>query len=111
VTHKFDVSVLKKADRSVIASQVKNWITSWVNYCENEAEYVKSFSFFMAFMDRPDVRVRLGECHSYVMDTYIAVTWRAKKEKLLFYNTLTTRNFDQCTSCPAENENSSMKWG
>jgi hypothetical protein len=35
----------------------------------------------------------------------------AKKEKLLFYNRLTTRNFDQYTSCPAEHENSSMKWG
>jgi hypothetical protein len=45
------------------------------------------------------------------MDTYIAVTWMEKKEKLLFYNRLTTRNFDQCTSCPAEHENSSMKWG
>jgi hypothetical protein len=41
VTHKFDVSVLKKADRGAIISQVKNWITSWVNYCETEAEYLK----------------------------------------------------------------------
>jgi hypothetical protein len=62
-------------------------------------------------MDRPDVKVQLGECHSYVMDTYIAVTWMAKKEKLLFYNRLTTSNFDQCNSCPTEHENSSMKWG
>jgi hypothetical protein len=45
------------------------------------------------------------------MDTYMAVTWKAKKEKLLFYNRLTTRNFNQCTSCLAEHENSSMKWG
>jgi hypothetical protein len=111
VTHKFDVSFLKKADRGAIISQVKNWITSWVNYCENEAEYLKSFSLFTAFMDRPDVKERLGECHSSVMDTYISVTWMAKKEKLLFYNRLTTRNFDQCTSCSAEHENSSMKWG
>jgi hypothetical protein len=44
------------------------------------------------------------------MDTYIEITWMAKKEKLLFYNRLTTRNFDQCTSCPDEHENSSMKW-
>jgi hypothetical protein len=44
------------------------------------------------------------------MDTYIADTWMAKKEKLLFYNRLTTINFDQCTSCPAEQENSSIKW-
>jgi hypothetical protein len=35
----------------------------------------------------------------------------AKKEKLPVYNRLRTRNFDQCTSCPAEHENSSMKWG
>jgi hypothetical protein len=34
-----------------------------------------------------------------------------KEEKLLFYNRLTTRNFDQCTSCPAKHENSSMTWG
>jgi hypothetical protein len=45
------------------------------------------------------------------MDTYIAVTWMAKKEKLLFYNRLMTRNFNQCTSCPAEHENSPMKCG
>jgi hypothetical protein len=45
------------------------------------------------------------------MDTYIAVTWIAKKEKLLFYNRLTTRNSDQCTSCPAEHENSLMMRG
>jgi hypothetical protein len=45
------------------------------------------------------------------MDTYIAVTWMAKKEKLLFYNRLMTRNFDQCTSCSAKHENSSIKWG
>jgi hypothetical protein len=45
------------------------------------------------------------------MDTYIAFTWMAKKEKLLLDNRLTTRNFDQCTSCPAEHENSSTKWG
>jgi hypothetical protein len=109
VTQKFDVSILKKSDRGAIISQVKNWI--WVKYCENEAEYVKSFSLFTEFMDRPDVKQRLGECHSYVMDTYIAVTCMAKKEKLLFYNRLMTRNFDQCTSCPAEHENSSMKWG
>jgi hypothetical protein len=62
-------------------------------------------------MDRPDVKERLCECHSYIMDTYIAVTWMANKEKILFYNRLTTRNFDQCTSCPAEHENFSMKWG
>jgi hypothetical protein len=111
VTQKFDVSVLKKADRGAIISQVKKWITSWVNYCENEENYLESFSFFKAFMDRSDVKERLGECHSFVMDTYIAVTWMAKKEKLLFYNRLTTRNFEQCTSCPAEHENSSITWG
>jgi hypothetical protein len=114
VTQKFGAIVLKKADRGAIISQAKNWINSWVNYCENEAEYLESFSLFtafMAFMDRPDVEERLGECHSYIMDTYIAVTWMERKEKLLFYNRLTTRNFEQCTSCPAEHENSSMKWG
>jgi hypothetical protein len=79
VTHKIDVSVLKKADRGAIISQVKNWISSWVN-CENEAEYLKSFSLFTSFMDRPDVKEQLGECHSYVIDKYIAVTWMAKKE-------------------------------
>jgi hypothetical protein len=103
VTQKFDVSVLKKADRGTIVSQVKNWITSWVNYCENEAEYLKSFSLFTAFMDQYDVKELLGECQSYVMDMYIAFTSMAKKEKLLFYNRLTTRNF--------EHENASMKWG
>jgi hypothetical protein len=82
-----------------------------VNYCENEAEYLKALSLFTAFMDRPDVKERLGECHSYVVDTYIAVTSMEKKEKLLFYNRLKTRNFDKCTSFPAEHENSSMKWG
>jgi hypothetical protein len=45
------------------------------------------------------------------METYIAKTWMQKKEKLLLYNRLTTWNFDQCTLCPAEHENSSMKWG
>jgi hypothetical protein len=45
------------------------------------------------------------------MDTYIAITWMAKKENLLFYKSLATINVDQCTSCPAEHENSSMKWG
>jgi hypothetical protein len=85
VTQKFDVSVLKKADRGAIISQVRNWITSWVNYCENEAEYLKSFSLFSAFMDRPDVKEQLGECHSYVIDTYMDVTWMAKKEKLSMY--------------------------
>jgi hypothetical protein len=59
-----DVSVLKKADRGALVSQVKNWITSWVNYCENEAEYLKSFSLFTAFMDRSDVKARFGEYHS-----------------------------------------------
>jgi hypothetical protein len=98
-------------DRGSIISQVKNWITSWVNYCENEARYLKSFSLFTAFLDRPDVKELRGECHSYVMHTYIAVTWMSNKEKLLFYNRLTMRNVDQCTSCPAEHENSSMKWG
>jgi hypothetical protein len=93
VTQKFDVSILKKADRGAIISQVKNWTTSWVNYCENEAEYLKSFSSFTAFMDRPDVKERLGECHSYIMDIYIVITWMAKKEKLLFYKRLTTRIF------------------
>jgi hypothetical protein len=34
-----------------------------------------------------------------------------KKEKLLIHNRLTTRNFDQCTLCPDEHENVSMKWG
>jgi hypothetical protein len=111
VTQKFYVSFLKKGERGAIISQVKNWITSWVNYCENKAEYLKLLSLFTAFMDRPDVKERLGECHIYVMDTYIDVTWMEKKEKLLFYNRLTTRNVDQCTSCPAEHENSSMKWG
>jgi hypothetical protein len=33
VTQKFDVSVLNKADSGAIISRVKNWITSWVNYC------------------------------------------------------------------------------
>jgi hypothetical protein len=91
VTHKFDVSVLKKSNRGAIISQVKNWITSWVNYCENEGEYDKSFGLFTAFMEQPDVTQRLEECHSSIMDTYIAITWMAKKEKLLLYNRLTTR--------------------
>jgi hypothetical protein len=56
VTQKNDVSILKKSDRGAIISQVKNWITSWVNYCENKAEYLKSFALFTAFMDRPDVK-------------------------------------------------------
>jgi hypothetical protein len=111
VTQKFDISIIKKADRGAIISQVKNWIASWVNYCENKAEYLKSFSLFTAFMDRTDVKLRLVECHSYVIETYIAVTWMAKKEKLLFYNRLRTRHFNQCNSCPAEHETSSMKWG
>jgi hypothetical protein len=51
VMEKFNVSILNKADRGAILFQVKNWITSWVNYCENEAEYLKSFSLFTAFMD------------------------------------------------------------
>jgi hypothetical protein len=76
---KSDVSVLKKDDRGALISQVKNWISSWVNYCENEAEYLKSFSLFTAFMDRPDIKEQLGECHSYIMDTYIAATWMAQK--------------------------------
>jgi hypothetical protein len=63
---------------------------------------MKSFGLFTAFMDRYDVKERLVGYHSYIM---------AKKEKLLLYNRLTTQNFDQCTSCPAEHENSSMKWG
>jgi hypothetical protein len=108
---KFDVSVLKKTDRGAIISQVKNRITSWVIYCENEAEYFKPLSLFTTFMYRPDVQEQLGECHSYVMDTYIAVTWMTKKETLLLYNRLKTINVDQCTSCPAEHENSSMKCG
>jgi hypothetical protein len=62
-------------------------------------------------MDQPGVKKLLGECYSYVMDTYIAVTWMEKKEKLLLYNRLTTRNVEQCTSCPAGHENLSMKWG
>jgi hypothetical protein len=56
VTQKFSVSVLKKADRGAIISQVKNWITSWFNYCGNEAEYLNSFSLFMAFVDGPGVK-------------------------------------------------------
>jgi hypothetical protein len=56
VTHKFYVNALKKADRGADISHAKNWITSLVNYFENEAEYLKSFSLFMAFMDRPDVK-------------------------------------------------------
>jgi hypothetical protein len=34
-----------------------------------------------------------------------------EKDKLLLYNRLTMRNFDQCNSCPAVHENASMKWG
>jgi hypothetical protein len=105
------MSAFKKTDRGAIISQVKNWTTSWVNNCQKEAEYLKSFSLFAVFMDPPDVKEWLGHCHSYVRDTYIAVTWMTKKENLLFYNRLTTRNFNQCTSCPAEHEHSSMKWG
>jgi hypothetical protein len=55
VTQKFDVGDLKKDDRGAILSQVKNWITSWVNHCENEGEYLKSFGLFTTFMERPDV--------------------------------------------------------
>jgi hypothetical protein len=72
---------------------------------------LKPFSLFAAFTNRPDVKELLGESHSYIMDTYIAITWMTKKEKFLFYNRLTTRNVNQCTSCLAEYENSSMKWG
>jgi hypothetical protein len=52
---KFDVSVLKKANGGAIISQVKNWINSWVTYCENEVEYLKSLSLFATFVNRPDV--------------------------------------------------------
>jgi hypothetical protein len=60
-------------------------------------------------VNQPDVKARLGESHSYIMDTYIAITSMAKKEKLLFYKRFTTINVDQCTSCPAEHEKASMK--
>jgi hypothetical protein len=53
---KNNISVLKKADRREITSQVKNWITSWVNYCENKVEYLKFLALFTAFMNRPDVK-------------------------------------------------------
>jgi hypothetical protein len=53
---KMDVSVLRKADRCTIISQVKNWINSWVDYCVKEAEYLKSFALFTAIMIRPDVK-------------------------------------------------------
>jgi hypothetical protein len=104
VTHKCDASVLKKADRRAIISQVKNWINQWVNYGGNGAEYLKSFALFTAFINRPDIEAYMGECRSYIMETYIAKTGMQKKEKLLLYN-----NFDQCTSCPAEHENCE-KW-
>jgi hypothetical protein len=107
---KHDLSELKKADRSEIISQVKNWITSWVNCCENEAEYLKSFALFTDFKNLPDIKEQLGECHSYIMYTYIAITWVVKKEKLLLYNRLTAGNFDQCASLSAEHETASMNW-
>jgi hypothetical protein len=110
VIQKNDDSVLKKSDQRAIVSQIKNWINSWVDYCENEAEYVKSFALLTAFMNIPDVKECMGECNCYIVETYIENTWMQKKEKLLLYNRLTTRNFDQCTSCPAKHENSSMKW-
>jgi hypothetical protein len=108
-------SVLKKADQraliSQVISQVKNCINLWVNYCENEAEYLKSLALFTSFTNRPYIKARLDECHSYIIYTYIANTWMQKKENLLLYNRLTKRNFDQCTSCIAKHENLSMKWG
>jgi hypothetical protein len=103
--------VLKKDNLRAIISQVKKWINSWVSYCKNEAEHLKSFSVFTAFMNQPDVKARLGECHSYIMDTCIAKSWMQKKEKLLLYIRLTAWNFDQCTLCQAKHKNASMKWG
>jgi hypothetical protein len=90
---------------------MKNWINSLVSYCENEAEYLKSFEFFTAFMNISDVKAHLDECQSYIVNTYIAKNWMQKKEKLLIYNRLTMHNFVQCTSCPAEHGNLWMKWG
>jgi hypothetical protein len=72
---------------------------------------LKSFGLFTAFMERTDAMQRLGECHSYIIDTYIDIIWMEKKEKLLMYNRLTKMHFDQCTSCTSEHENSFMKWG
>jgi hypothetical protein len=77
---KNDVSVLKKADRLAIISQVKNWINAWVNYCKDEAGYLKSFALFIAFMNRSDIKACLGQCHSYIVDTYIANTLMQKKD-------------------------------
>jgi hypothetical protein len=111
VTQKKYDTVFKKADRGAIISQVKNWINSWVPYCKNEAEYLKSFSLFTAFINQPDVKAQCGQSHSYIMDTYILIMWMAKKENLLLYKMRTTRNIDQCTSFPAEHENSLMKCG
>ena len=111
LSQKFDMSVLKKENRRAIISQIKNWIASWVNYCETEEEYLKSFALFNAFMSHEDVKEVLGEAHSYIMDIYITKTWLQKKDKLALYKRVNVRNFDQCTSCPAEHDNSSMKWG
>jgi hypothetical protein len=72
---------------------------------------MKSFGLFTVFMDRPDVKERLGKYHSYILETYIAKNWMANKEKLLLYNRLSIWNFNQYTLCPAEHEKSSMKWG
>jgi hypothetical protein len=60
VTQNNDFSVLKKADRRAIISQVKNWINSWINYCENEAEYLKSFVLFTVFINIPEVKACIG---------------------------------------------------
>jgi hypothetical protein len=76
---KNDVNALKKDNQRAIIKQVKNWIISWVNYCKNEAGYIKSFALFISFMNRPAVKEQPGECHTYIMDTYyIEKNWMQK---------------------------------
>jgi hypothetical protein len=65
------------------------WLSNIVKISEAEY-YLKSFAIlFTAFINqRPDAKVQLDECHSYIMDTYyIAKTWSVqKKEKLRYYS-------------------------
>jgi hypothetical protein len=47
VEQQFDNDVLNKEDRQGIVYQVKNWISSFTNYCESEEKYKLSYKLLV----------------------------------------------------------------
>ena len=58
-----------------ILDKIKQWIFTWIDYCETHAEFSYSYQLFLQWINSQPIKSRLGNTYTQVMDNYLTTTF------------------------------------